>query len=263
MTKIAYCSDLHLEFGRLNAELPDADILLLAGDIYVNDLFNKHDSTDNVIDFFTEISKKYKNIIYVPGNHEYYDSSIFTLDCDFFDFLNSLGNVHYSDNSVICVDDVLIIFSTMWTDMNRSNPVVLNSCKHGMQDYRKILYSKTYFTPEDSVTLHELHRNSLIDNLQATRKIKLDPCDDKKIVVMTHHAPSLQSTQHKNNLDYAYGSTDLDDIIIDSDIQYWIHGHTHSNHDYMIGHTRVLSNCRGYIGYEKEADNFEIKIIDV
>lgn len=84
MTKIAYCSDLHLEFGRLNIELPDADILLLAGDIYVNYLFNKHDSTDDVIDFFTEISKKYKNIIYVPGNHEYYDSSIFTLDCDFF-----------------------------------------------------------------------------------------------------------------------------------------------------------------------------------
>jgi Icc-related predicted phosphoesterase len=263
MTKIAYCSDLHLEFGRLECELPDADILLLAGDIYVNDFFNKYDSTDGVIDFFTKISKKYKHIIYTPGNHEYYDSSIFTLDCDYFDFLNSLGNIHYSDNSVICIDDVLIIFSTMWTDMNRSNPVVLNSCKHGMSDYRKILYSKTYFTPEDSVTLHELHRGSLIDNLYASAKNRLNHSIKNKIVVMTHHAPSMASTHCKNNLDYAYGSTDLDDIIIDSDIQYWIHGHTHSNSDYMVGNTRVLSNCRGYVGYEKEAYNFEIKVIDV
>lgn len=181
----------------------------------------------------------------------------------FFDFLNSLGNVHYSDNSVICIDDVLIIFSTMWTDMNRSNPVVLNSCKHGMSDYSKILYSKTYFTPEDSVTLHELHRNSLIDQLHATEKNKLNRGIHNKIVVMTHHAPTMASTYCKNNLDYAFGSTDLENIIIDSDIHTWIHGHTHSNNDYMIGHTRVLSNCRGYVGYEKEADNFEIKVINV
>jgi Icc-related predicted phosphoesterase len=151
----------------------------------------------------------------------------------------------------------------MWTDMNRSNPIVLSSCKYVVQDYTKILYSKTYFTPEDSVTLHEWHRNSLTDNLHAARKIKLNHGIKNKIVVMTHHAPTMASTYQRNNLDYAYCSTDLDDIIIDSDIQLWIHGHVHSNNDYMVGYTRVLSNCRGYIGYEKEADNFEIKVIDV
>jgi predicted NBD/HSP70 family sugar kinase len=30
------------------------------------------------------------------------------------------------------------------------------------------------------------------------------------------------------------------------DIKCWVHGHTHSTHDYMIGNTRVLCNPRGY-----------------
>jgi predicted phosphodiesterase len=263
MTTIGYCSDIHLEFGSLDVELPDADVLLLAGDIYVNDAFNKDDSTQGVIDFFTRASKKYEKIIYVFGNHELYDSSVFTTDCDYFDFLNSLGNVYYSQCDGILINDVLILYATMWTDLNRGNPVVTRACQYVVSDYQKILYSKTYLTPEDTITLHDHHKAFLIDSLHAARKQRLNHGIHNKIVVMSHHAPSLQSTQFKDNLSYVFGCTDLDDLILDSDIQYWIHGHTHKNVDYMIGYTRVLSNQRGYVGHESIANSFEIKTFTI
>ena len=33
--QIAYGSDLHLEFGDFNGKLPEADVLVLAGDLFV------------------------------------------------------------------------------------------------------------------------------------------------------------------------------------------------------------------------------------
>ena len=37
---------------------------------------------------------------------------------------------------------------------------------------------------------------------------------------------------------------------IHNKIKYWIHGHMHSNVDYMIGDTRVVCNPRGYSDME-------------
>jgi predicted phosphodiesterase len=61
--KIAYCSDLHLEFGPLELKNEkDADILILAGDICV-------ESSDFPMGFFENISKEFPLIFYVLGNH--------------------------------------------------------------------------------------------------------------------------------------------------------------------------------------------------
>jgi hypothetical protein len=55
----------------------------------------------------------------------------------------------------------------------------------------------------------------------------------------------------------AYSSS-LDDFIMDHpQIKTWVHGHMHDAVDYMIGTTRLLSNPRGYKGYEEQADVFD------
>jgi hypothetical protein len=45
----------------------------------------------------------------------------------------------------------------------------------------------------------------------------------------------------------------LSEFILDRpQIKLWTHGHVHNVNDYMIGDTRVVSNPRGYEGYEPE-----------
>ena len=81
-----------------------------------------------------------------------------------------------------------------------------------------------------------------------TRVELLSP--DKKFIVMTHHSPSMKSVHPKFGVDalnYAFSNTRLEDFIMDNpNIKYWVHGHTHDSHDYMIGECRVVCNPRGY-----------------
>ena len=74
--RIQYCSDLHLEFEQNskylinNPLVVSGEILILAGDIIpLHDEFFK-DS------FFSFISNNYKQVFWVPGNHEFYHKDL-------------------------------------------------------------------------------------------------------------------------------------------------------------------------------------------
>jgi hypothetical protein len=59
-------------------------------------------------------------------------------------------------------------------------------------------------------------------------------------------------------------SSSLDEYIMDHpQIKLWTHGHTHHTFDYMVGGTRIVCNPRGYIGYEKEASDWQLKTFEV
>jgi predicted phosphodiesterase len=65
-------------------------------------------------------------------------------------------------------------------------------------------------------------------------------------VVVTHHLPS----GHSVSPDYAAAPSNpafvsnLDELLIGADL--WVHGHTHSSHDYFASGCRVVCNPRGY-----------------
>jgi len=88
-----------------------------------------------------------------------------------------------------------------------------------------------------------------------------------KYVVVGHHAPSRLSTHamYANDTVMNGGfSSDMNDFIQDHpQIRLWTHGHTHHEFDYMIGGTRVMCNPRGYSGYEQQADEWELKTVDI
>ena len=71
--RIQYASDLHLEFSenssylKHNPLLAVGDVLVLAGDIgYIgDDNYSKHP-------FWDWASQNYKQVIVIPGNHEFY-----------------------------------------------------------------------------------------------------------------------------------------------------------------------------------------------
>jgi Icc-related predicted phosphoesterase len=260
--KINLVSDLHLEFGY--QEMEGGDVLILAGDICEYRTLSKQfhstkvlpyaPSRLNAYDFFYHECAKYKQVFYVLGNHEFYHHRF---DKTYNDLKAILpDNVTVLENNVVEYEGVVFMGATLWTDLNKGDPITVHAVKSMMNDYRAIqnhypdkgLYHK--LTPEDTAKAHRYTKQYF--------KLMLEQHRDKPHVVITHMAPSFASVNAKYKGDTvmngAYAS-DLSEFILDNEnIRVWVHGHMHDPVDYMIGETRVLSNPRGYIGHEDTSE---------
>jgi predicted phosphodiesterase len=271
--KIKVVSDLHLEFSDIDIKNDEGcDVLILSGDIMVAEDLYRHAAADfnpyssgafadlsrrmvtaqRFRDFLKRVSDTFPHVVYVAGNHEFYHFRWFqTLDvlreeCATFD------NVYFLEQDVKKIDDVTFIGGTLWTDMNKNDPLTMHAVRDMMNDYRVIKNDKAGFTslkPADTV----VRFTRMVKYIQSVIEGKFD----EKFVVCGHHSPSKQSTHPRYASDFlmngAY-SSDLSDFIIDHpQIKLWTHGHTHHPFDYLVGTTRIVCNPRGYEGYEDDS----------
>ena len=85
--------------------------------------------------------------------------------------------------------------------------------------------------------------------------------------MLTHHVPTQQCTAKEFQGSAINGAftVELGNYIVDSNINYWIYGHSHRNIDAVIGKTKILSNQLGYISYGEYLHNgFKLgRIIEV
>jgi Icc-related predicted phosphoesterase len=253
--RIKVVSDLHLEFSDIfikNSDNNDVDVLILSGDILVIEKMKLENSEagKRFRDFLKRCSFQFPHVIYVAGNHEFYSGG------DFHGGITALrdycstqfNNVYFLERDTKVIDDVVFVGGTLWTDMNKMDPLTLHAVKDMMNDYRAIRNDRKGFTalkPADTVIRH---RETL-----AYFKHVLDENRDQKCVVVGHHSPSFQSCHPQYASDYimngAYHSS-LEEFILDRpQVKLWTHGHTHHMFDYMIGETRVVCNPRGYESY--------------
>ena len=257
--RLALGSDLHLECGFLDLDNTDnADVLILAGDILVAaDINPKHEW------FFENISKEFKNTIYISGNHEGYHGDFQKVNEQILTLLKPYSNIHYlhRGNEIKTIDDVTFIGSTLWTSMNNRDPIVMEYVNRCMNDFRIVQNGPDrIFNTKDAAREYEKTMERFTDLLDY-----FTPED--KVVMVTHHAPSYKSIhpryQNDTMMNYGY-HTPLDEFILDNpSIKLYIHGHVHSEFDYKIGDTRVVCHPRGYYGYELQAQNFKLKTVEV
>lgn len=257
--KIYLTSDIHTEMAQysfnplfdyecLRFDYPDeADVIVLSGDIgqWVNGLewaANKF---------------KGKNIVYVAGNHEYYNLELSIIE-EIRVKAVELG-IHFLEQNEVIIDGVRFLGCTLWTNLNQYRPDTVTDIWGYLNDYRYIYCKKwwdnkqnkaqalwlmdletrygfdpEFFSPTVSYLLHR-------QNIQWLNN-KLIQKFSGKTVVVTHHAPTLRSTN-----DFAYGSN-LENFISQhsQSIDVWMHGHIHQPADYNIDGVRILSNPRGY-----------------
>jgi len=264
--KLALVSDVHLEFADWYPCNPDqADVLLLAGDIMLASDLNGTYKSERFKEFLTNCKREYKDVIYIMGNHEHYNGDFATSHellreaCD-------INSIDFLDKEVATINNVTFIGGTLWTDMNKEDPKTMNQISYLMNDFRIIQnsnkttsfkdtkgnfqqrYSK--FSPEDCVEDHKAFLKVIDDTITGN--------PTGTFVVVGHHAPSKKSTKPGYEKDLIVGgaySSDLDEFILSHpQIKVWVHGHTHDKFDYMIGSTRIVSNARGYVGYERGTD---------
>jgi len=274
--KIAICSDLHLEFGPISLQnTENADVLILSGDICVAKDFERDEKMDKLHVFFSECSKRFPKVLYIAGNHEHYHGDYAGTFPILISNLRDLDNVHVLDKELIIIDGAGFIGGTLWTDMNKEDPITIQHIRGYMNDFRIIKNSNTKvnfrdsegkfhqrdatFTPEDAVEDHKAMMQFI--------KTTIDSNPNLPFVVVGHHAPCKLSVKPRYKEDHivngAY-SSDLSEFILDNPrIKLWTHGHTHDEFDYMIGSTRIVCNPRGYDGYEDRADKFKLKFVEI
>jgi len=293
--KISILSDAHLEFGDLDFDNDQgADVLVLGGDILVAADITQHDPymtlgpeyrSNRFHEFMQRCAARFPQVIYILGNHEHYHGDFATTVQHLKDVFAYLPNVSVLDKETKIIDDVVFIGGTLWTDMNREDPITLSHMRSAMHDFVCVKNSNT------AVSFRTYEQFGDIDNREKvifkTRSGKFTPHDavedhkkfltyiktvvteqpDGKFVVCGHHAPSLRSIHPRFAKDYltngAY-SSDLDNFITNHpQIQLWIHGHTHDEFDYTVGATRVVCNPRGYHNYEQRAQEWTLKTVEI
>jgi len=240
MAIIQYCSDLHLEFPENKAFLeqhpiqPVGDILVLAGDIVPFVVMDKNQS------FFDEISEKFKQVFWIPGNHEYYHFDIQKRTGTFCEEIRD--NVFLVNNYVTQTGQIKLIFSTLWTDISENNQWQI--LQH-LSDFHVIKHGNGIFRPSYYNTLHR-------ESLEFIKKTVNSTDDSESMVVVTHHVPTFMNYPKKyleNDLNEAF-AVELSDFIKSSTIDHWIFGHHHSRvPPFNIGKTQLLTNQLGYVKY--------------
>jgi predicted phosphodiesterase len=281
--KIKVVSDLHLEFNDVNIpNNENCDVLILSGDIMVAQDLHDHPEMDYGMysnanlenlgrrqqtalrfrDFLKRCSFQFPHVIYVAGNHEFYHGRWIGSLTHLREECAKYPNVYFLERDCKVIDDVVFVGGTLWTDLNKGDPITLHGVRDMMNDYRVIKRDDLDFArlkPVDTAMRHK-------QTLDYIKQI-VDERKDKKCVVVGHHSPSHQSTHEWYKGQYimngAYHSN-LDEFIMDRpQIKLWTHGHTHHEFDYMIGSCRVMCNPRGYDGYEQQAGLWQLKTVDI
>lgn len=238
---IHHASDLHYELNgatRVLDELPGGDLLVLNGDIHCARFFAeyKNDSESRgakklMRTHVLPLLSRYDRVVHIMGNHEHYG----------FDYQKSVGafqgfyeregckNVTATDALSMEINSVPMVFTTLWSDLDAADPVSRYHIERGMNDYHVI----KGMTPEVSTAAHKTMVEFVFDS--------------KPALVFTHHAPSYESeTRYRGSALSAAYCTELSRRILETDIEYWVHGHTHSNTSYDIGRCKVRTAMYGY-----------------
>jgi predicted phosphodiesterase len=234
--KIRLLSDLHLEQSHRHPpfELPavDADVVVLAGDI---------DNGTRAVDW-AEATFPGRAVVYVPGNHEYYDADLPAAAAALKARARRSANVRLLDNDELIIGGVRFLGSTLWTDFallgrQKMDAAIAESLKH-VVDFRTIRMGGDFLTPQQTVGLHR--------DATAFLQARLDRPFAGKTVVVTHHAPHPNSVHPRwaGSLVNAAFVSDLSRLMGRSAL--WFHGHTHDSFDFTIDGTRVIANPMGY-----------------
>jgi Icc-related predicted phosphoesterase len=234
--KIQLFSDLHLEHSHRHPPfvLPaiSANVVVLAGDI---------DNGTRAVDW-AEKTFPDRPVLYVPGNHEYYDTELKTAAAALQARARRSANVHVLDNDELTIDGVRFLGSTLWTDFElfgreKMDTVMAKSLKY-VVDFRKIRMGDDFLTPQQTI---DLHRDAI-----AFLQARLEEPFAGRTVVITHHAPHPGSVHPRwtGDLINAAFASDLTRLMGKSAL--WFHGHTHDSFDFAVRGTRVLANPMGY-----------------
>lgn len=229
--KIHILSDVHIEHGAFTPPETQADVVLLAGDI----------GTGVGGVRWAQRAFPRQQVLYVPGNHEFYGADINATHRDMKAAAKG-SNVLLLDRQEVILGGVRFIGATLWTDFEVAGApyrdMAMHACRNGMADYSVIFKDARTLRPADTLSAHERDRDWLENHLRVPFA--------GPTVVITHHAPHPCSIAERFRHDLLTAGFVSDLTALMGFQGLWVHGHTHDPFDYALGDTRVICNPRGY-----------------
>lgn len=215
-------------------------MLVLAGDIA-----SGSSNTMRVIKRFRKAG--FENIVYVPGNHEYYGTAINEFDSKMKLKTQAVPGVHFLNPGYVEILDTVFIGCTLWTCLGYDNRAE-SMASRSIADFRLI----DNFSPDQAVMIYENH----VSYIKSIANI----FSNKRKVIVTHFLPAKQCIhprwQGEANLLNKYFANDLGNWIEYQENTTWLFGHTHDSVDVVVGETRLVSNPYGYWPHELN-ENFK------
>ena len=230
--------------------IPKADICICVGDVA--------NSIDDCIAFLLRVIEPKMPIVLVLGNHDFYGSGI-EFGLERARRLIEGKRIYLLENQSLILDDCRFVGATLWTDFcvsvgndehippEERRAKAFGLVPSQMMDFFAIFRSDERPPSENGmVTVRELfdrHRKS-----RAFIDQELGKPFDGRMVVLTHHAPLMQSFDPYffGQITNAAFGTDLSDLIERRRPSAWVHGHIHKFRDYMFDKTRIICNPVGY-----------------
>lgn len=253
--KIQLLSDIHVEFWKenqaemLEALIRPADVLVAAGDINVG--------RTNTLKTLKMLARHYEQVLYCPGNHEYYGG----LELNGFNIHHEFqaklpDNVRMLNPGSFIYQDVEFHGATLWTDFGFDPQVELMYLRY-IQDCRRIP-DATHENVERINYRHKQYFKHAYEHRDRT----------KKQVFFSHFGPSYEciapkwrDVDHATSLLNKYFYSNMGEWLATLDDATWLFGHTHDAVDVTVGQVRCLARPVGYPGEHKES--YEPLVLEV
>ncbi|KAL3420331.1 Ser/Thr protein phosphatase [Phlyctema vagabunda] len=241
-------SDLHLEVGQQYSSFvipPSAPHLILAGDI--GRLINY----ESYLAFLAKQATQFKRVFLVLGNHEFYGLS----------FPAGLERAQRLENEAVLNgklvllhqrrfnipdSEITILGCTLWSAVPEGSRDVV---RMRVKDFEKI----EDWTIDDHNAAHAADlawlRHQVLE-MQQQNASSAEGDRLRKILVVTHHAPSIQETSSPEHVGNPWTSAFATDLLGDAcwvDVKAWVFGHTHFTTRFERNGIHVVSNQRGYV----------------
>lgn len=261
-------SDLHLEFSAPTENNPDqylyfeippkAPYLILAGDI---GLLVPHYS--RYLAFLRRQTEAFEHVFLVLGNHEFYRASRAEGLLAAEKMEEELqGRLTVLNRKRVDLDGgVTVLGATLHSMILKDRKEQIERC---VSDFRTI----GGWTVEDHNREHELDKEWLEKELVAIDAEEATGVE-KRVVIVTHHAPSFTGTSAPEHEGSALGSAFCTELLRNVEkrwrgaemVRLWVFGHTHFSTDFSTRRgIRVVANQKGYFNDKVASGKFDVEM---
>lgn len=229
--KIRVYSDLHNEHRENDYEIPHLEgdgetTLILAGDI--------NSSMEGLVRYLKSQCTRFKNVVFVFGNHDYYNKRIDSAYNDLKGRTKHIDNLFIGQGELLLVDGVYLYLDTLWTKGYKE-------LTYRLSDYRLIRdFSTSSQTRKYKKSMEKIGK--MLDGLPK----------DGKLVTVTHFSPfdtdQFMNPNFNRNILTKYFCHEGNEIInkLASRSSYWFFGHTHYSLEIEYKSCNFISNQVGY-----------------
>ena len=228
---------------------------------------------DNYEAFLRRHSERFDHVFVVSGNHEYYTSkkkqrTVEQTDEKIREITAGLHNVTFLQQTAIVIRGITFIGCTLWAAVDDEAASYMNDYRRIFVDFagrerdeliwagsgtaRQRLYlraGRVPLKPSHVRDIHQRHRAWLTDTINRAQSEGTG-----KVVVLTHHAPSMSMLRPNTPSMLASISEPIVrrcyasecDELFAPPVVAWVSGHTHRCTEVAINGIPSVSNCYGY-----------------